>query len=109
MGNVFPLADVFNLVPRIIMARTVRLSVHVRTVASAILWVGLVPAPIQDSREHTAKTDVSNDILYHMPRFCEKPSQNHIWDKEVENNHSKTLDNLVIYRLNIIETDFILG
>jgi hypothetical protein len=42
-------------------------------------------------------------------RFCEKPSQNHIWDKRVEKNPTKTLDNLVIYRLNIIETDFILG
>jgi hypothetical protein len=30
-------------------------------------------------------------------------------NKEVAKNHTKTLDNLVIYRLNIIETDFILG
>jgi hypothetical protein len=35
--------------------------------------------------------------------------QNRIWDKRVAKNHTKTLDNLVIYRLNIIETDFILG
>jgi hypothetical protein len=41
-------------------------------------------------------------------RFCEKPSQNHIWDKRVAKNHTKALDSLVIYRLNIIETDFIL-
>jgi hypothetical protein len=27
----------------------------------------------------------------------------------VAKNHTKALDNLVIYRLNIIETDFILG
>jgi hypothetical protein len=40
---------------------------------------------------------------------CEKPSQNHICDKGVAKNHTKTLDTLVIDRLNIIETDFILG
>jgi hypothetical protein len=42
-------------------------------------------------------------------RFCEKPSQNHIRDKRVTKNHTKTLDNFVISRLNIIETDFILS
>jgi hypothetical protein len=30
-------------------------------------------------------------------------------EKGVAKNHTKTLDNLVIYRLDIIETDFILG
>jgi hypothetical protein len=51
------------------------------------------------------------DDFYHMPRsrFCEKPSQNYIRDKVVAKIHTKTLDNLVIYRLNIIETDFRLG
>jgi hypothetical protein len=43
----------------------------------------------------------SRKWFYHMP------SQNHICDKGVAKNHT-TLDNLVIYRLNIIETDFIL-
>jgi hypothetical protein len=38
-------------------------------------------------------------------RFCEKPSQNHIWDKRVAKNHTKTLDDLVIYLLKIIESD----
>jgi hypothetical protein len=42
-------------------------------------------------------------------RFCERPSQNHIRDKGVAKNHTKAIDNLVIYRLNIIEADFILG
>jgi hypothetical protein len=36
-------------------------------------------------------------------RFCERPSQNYIWDKRVAKNHTESLDNLVIYRLNIIE------
>jgi hypothetical protein len=40
--------------------------------------------------------------------FVEK-SQNHIRDKGVTKNHTKTLDNLVIYWLNIIATDFRLG
>jgi hypothetical protein len=42
-------------------------------------------------------------------RFCKKLSHIHLWDKRVAKNHTKTLDNLVIYLLNIIETDFILG
>jgi hypothetical protein len=33
----------------------------------------------------------------------------HLQDKRVAKNHTKTIDNLVIYRLNIIETDFRLG
>jgi hypothetical protein len=37
-------------------------------------------------------------------RFCEKPSQNHIWDKRVAKNHTKTIDNLVIYRLRLGKT-----
>jgi hypothetical protein len=54
-----------------------------------------------------------NSVIFDMyvtcqdqSRFCEKPSQNHIGDKRVAKNHTKTLDNLVIYRLNIIETRF---
>jgi hypothetical protein len=35
-------------------------------------------------------------------RFCEKPSQNYIWDKGMAKNPTKSLDNLVIYLLHII-------
>jgi hypothetical protein len=60
----------------------------------------------------TASNTVWRQIVSHFitcqdqSRFCEKPSQNHISDKRVANNLTKTLDNLVIYRWNIIETDF---
>jgi hypothetical protein len=47
--------------------------------------------------------DTSFITCQDQSRFCEKPSQNYIRDQEVANNRTKTLDNLVIYQLNIIK------
>jgi hypothetical protein len=40
-------------------------------------------------------SNIENIILLHAKisrGFVKNPSQNHIWDKEVGNNHTKTLD-----------------
>jgi hypothetical protein len=42
-------------------------------------------------------------------RFCEKTSENHVQDNKVAKNHTKTLDNWIIYQFNIFETDFRFG
>jgi hypothetical protein len=48
-------------------------------------------------------------IYNNIMSFITCQDQNHIWDLGVPKNLIKALDNLVIYRLNIIETDFRLG